>query len=146
MTPYRGRHVVQVTSAVPPAEGRLARVEKRGRWEFTIPEGGAWGWRVTHPDGRYACADREFRTLKDCIDDAKNHGYVYGLRRGATMHDLAKRKSPGETVPPQPAPTAADAIMMSRLLRDFVSCNAGDAELIERLQQDARKVLERTGV
>lgn len=135
--------MVEVMLEVPQMEGELAREEKRGRWEFTIPEGGAWGWRVTHPDGRNACADREFRTLKDCIDDAKNHGYVYGLRRGATIHDLAKRKTPGEPVPP-PAPTAAEAIMMSRLLRDFVSCNAGDVELIERLQQDARKVLEQS--
>jgi len=137
--------MLQVTPELPPTEGRLAREEKRGRWEFTIPEGGAWGWRVTHPDGRTACGDRDFRTLKDCIDDAKNHGYVYGLRRGATMRDLAKRKSPAEPGAIEPVPPGADPMKMYVLLRDFVSCNAGDAKLIERLQQDARKVLEQAG-
>ena len=118
-----------------------SREEKRGRWEFTIPEGGLWGWRVVHPDGRTACGDCGYRTLKECVDDAKKYGYVYGLRRGAVMHNLAAglaRAQPDTTVG-----TRADALEMYELLQKLAASDAGDAKLINELRDDAKRLVGR---
>lgn len=37
---------------------------------------GGWVWRVLHPDGTEASAERSFPTLQECTADATQHGYV----------------------------------------------------------------------
>jgi hypothetical protein len=50
--------------------------ERRKRWNFFIGDDGSWLWRVLDPDECEAFSERSFRSLKDCIADAKQHGYV----------------------------------------------------------------------
>jgi hypothetical protein len=50
--------------------------EKRSEWKFSAAENGGWRWRVTHPDGTELFAHSPFATLKECIADARQHGYV----------------------------------------------------------------------
>ena len=113
--------------------------EKRGRWEFTIPENGLWHWRVVHADGRTACADSGYRTLKECVDDAKKYGYVYGLRRGAAMYNVASGKTRAHAA--VPAGWRADALGMYELLKKLASCNPSNAKLIEDLRDEAQRLL-----
>ena len=114
--------------------------EKRRLWQFTIPEGGFWGWNVTHPDGSRAAAVGDFLTLRECVDDAKKHGYIYGIRRGRLPDYLrgTNYAATSETETPE-----AQRIIgkTSQLLQDLVSCDAGDAKQIQQLQQDARTIL-----
>ena len=48
--------------------------ERRSSWNFVITDTG-WLWTVTRPDGTEERADRNFKTLKECADDAAEHGY-----------------------------------------------------------------------
>jgi hypothetical protein len=49
--------------------------ERRKQWKFEIaPEG--WTWRLENPDGTAQTSSRAFKTLKECTDDAAQHGYV----------------------------------------------------------------------
>ncbi|MGZ5094300.1 MAG: hypothetical protein ACXWCY_13875 [Burkholderiales bacterium] len=50
--------------------------ERRRRWSFYTREDGSWLWRVLHGDGNEASSQRSFDNIKDCIADAKMHGYV----------------------------------------------------------------------
>ena len=50
--------------------------ERRKRWSFFTRDDGSWLWRVLHGDGREASSTRAFDNIKDCIADAKMHGYV----------------------------------------------------------------------
>lgn len=50
--------------------------EKRSEWRFGSAEKSLWRWHVTHPDGSEVSSHRGFATLKDCIADATQHGYV----------------------------------------------------------------------
>ena len=34
-----------------------------------------WLWTLTHPDGAKDSSKRSFMTLKECADDATEHGY-----------------------------------------------------------------------
>jgi len=49
--------------------------EQRSKWEFLIGEAG-WTWTVKHPDGAEKQSTQAFRTLKECADDAREHGYA----------------------------------------------------------------------
>ena len=115
--------------------------EKRGRWEFTIPENGLWGWRVVHADGRTACGDSGYRTLKECVDDAKKYGYVYGLRRGAVMQNVATGKTRAQ--PAASSGMRADALDMYELLKKLASSDPADARLMEELRDEASRLLAR---
>jgi hypothetical protein len=53
--------------------------EKRNNWKFKSAEDRSWLWHVTRPDGTESSSVRGFPTLKDCIDDARQHGYVVWL-------------------------------------------------------------------
>lgn len=48
--------------------------ERRSSWNFVITDTG-WLWTLTRPDGSEERADRNFKTLKQCADDAIAHGY-----------------------------------------------------------------------
>jgi hypothetical protein len=50
-------------------------MEQRSQWNFESVEGG-WTWTVTHADGRRESAVEPFKTLKQCVDDATQRGYV----------------------------------------------------------------------
>ena len=59
--------------------------ENGGSWNFDV-DAGDWIWRFTRPDGTQLVSPRRFSTLKECIADAKEHGYVIlapeaGVRR-----------------------------------------------------------------
>ena len=56
--------------------GTMRRNEKRSEWIFAASKRGEWRWRVTHPDGTQVSSMRRFTVLKDCIADARRHGYV----------------------------------------------------------------------
>ena len=49
--------------------------EKRTQWNFEI-NNDQWLWKCTAPSGITTVASRTFPTMKDCVDDAKRHGYV----------------------------------------------------------------------
>jgi hypothetical protein len=51
-------------------------VERRNQWSFPIGEDGSWTWRVVDPEGEEKVSERTFRTLKECTEDAAQHGYV----------------------------------------------------------------------
>ena len=50
-------------------------MEQRSQWNFESNEGG-WLWTVTHADGRKESSAEPFKTLKQCVDDATQRGYV----------------------------------------------------------------------
>jgi hypothetical protein len=50
--------------------------EKRSEWKFSSGDKGLWRWRVTHPDGVEVSSHHGFGTLKECIADATQQGYV----------------------------------------------------------------------
>jgi hypothetical protein len=50
--------------------------EKRSEWKFTSGDNAGWRWRVTHPDGSQVSSAAGFATLRECIADASQHGYV----------------------------------------------------------------------
>lgn len=74
--------------------------ERRKRWSFFTREDGSWLWRVLHGDGNEQSSQRAFDNVKDCIADAKTHGYVVWEpseeRRISLMPPSA---SPTSTVP-----------------------------------------------
>ena len=115
--------------------------EKRRMWEFAIVEGGPWQWRVTYPDGRKSISGHDFRTLKACVDDAKNYGYVYGIRRGVMMSDLISDDRKAHPERREAVMRVPDSTTMLQLLRELVACNPENAKLIRDLQRDARNVL-----
>ena len=53
--------------------------EQRSNWKFRSAQDKSWLWHVTRPDGSEASSVRGFATLKDCIADARQHGYVLWL-------------------------------------------------------------------
>ena len=118
-------------------------IEQRKRWEFTIPEGGTWQWRVIHPDARELSSREGFLTLKACVDDAKRHGYVYGFRRGAKMRNLASQRSlaPRADETRQAPGVVPENARMFALLKALVAIDPADAKLIHKLQQDTRMAL-----
>ena len=70
------------TDAEPRSGGQPGAVvahEKRSEWKFSAGDNGLWRWRVTHPDGAQLTGHAGFTTLKDCIADARQHGYVVWL-------------------------------------------------------------------
>jgi len=50
-------------------------VEQRSQWNFESNDGG-WIWTVVHPDGTKESSEQPFQTLKQCVDDATQRGYV----------------------------------------------------------------------
>ena len=48
--------------------------ERRSHWNFVITDTG-WLWTLTRPDGTQEHSERNFKTLKQCADDAIKHGY-----------------------------------------------------------------------
>jgi hypothetical protein len=59
-----------------PQDASDATKEKRSEWKFSSGEKGLWRWRVTHPDGVEVSSHHGFGTLKECIADATQQGYV----------------------------------------------------------------------
>jgi hypothetical protein len=56
------------------------------RWEFSSDVGPlsgiVWRWRAYDSAGRLTVeSPQPFETLSDCIDDAKQHGYIEPERR-----------------------------------------------------------------
>ena len=49
--------------------------EQRSEWQFLITEGEQWLWEVKHSDGTIEQGKKCFPTLKDCVDDARRHGW-----------------------------------------------------------------------
>jgi hypothetical protein len=50
-------------------------VEKRSKWRFLV-QGSAWSWAVVRPEGQEEQSQQPFKTLLDCTENAKTHGYV----------------------------------------------------------------------
>ena len=50
-------------------------MERRKQWSFVIADDG-WVWRAMTPEGTEETSARAFKTLKECTDDALQHGYV----------------------------------------------------------------------
>lgn len=50
-------------------------LEDRRKWRFITTGDDLWRWIVTDTHAESA-SELAFRTLKECIDDAKLHGYV----------------------------------------------------------------------
>jgi hypothetical protein len=48
--------------------------ERRKQWNFMMADDG-WVWRLTDTDGTEQTS-RAFKTLKECTEDATEHGYV----------------------------------------------------------------------
>ena len=48
--------------------------ERRKQWNFMMTDDG-WIWRLIQPDGTEQTS-RAFKTLKECTEDAAEHGYV----------------------------------------------------------------------
>jgi hypothetical protein len=48
--------------------------ERRKQWNFMMADDG-WVWRLTDADGTEQTS-RAFKTLKECTEDATEHGYV----------------------------------------------------------------------
>ena len=63
-------------------------MEQRSKWNFESIEGG-WIWSVVHPDGRNESAGQPFKTLKQCVDDANQRGYVAWKAEDERRRDLA---------------------------------------------------------
>jgi len=63
-------------------------VEQRSKWNFESSDGG-WIWSVVHPDGRKESAETPFQTLKQCVDDATQRGYVAWKAEDERRRDLA---------------------------------------------------------
>jgi hypothetical protein len=61
--------------------------ERRSQWNFQSGEAG-WAWNVTRADGTRECSDRAFPTLKQCADDAMQHGYVAWKAEDERRRDL----------------------------------------------------------
>lgn len=49
--------------------------DRRSSWQFIITDTG-WMWMVKHPEGGEENSNRAFKTLKECADDAREHGYA----------------------------------------------------------------------
>lgn len=49
--------------------------QRRGKWNFESRDGG-WAWTVTYADGNNESSNGSFKTLKECADDAAQHGYI----------------------------------------------------------------------
>ena len=49
--------------------------QRRGQWKFENRDGG-WAWTVSHSDGTHESSSQAFKTLKECADDAAQHGYI----------------------------------------------------------------------
>jgi hypothetical protein len=49
--------------------------ERRSKWEFLTDENRLWFWRAIHPD-HTAESKGKFRSITDCITDARANGYV----------------------------------------------------------------------
>ena len=65
-------------------------MEQRSQWNFESSAGG-WVWTVTHPDGRTEACEQPFKTLKQCVDDANQRGYVAWKAEDERRRDLASR-------------------------------------------------------
>jgi hypothetical protein len=50
-------------------------LEDRRKWRFEHTSNDAWRW-VFADDGIETVSARSFSTLKECIEDAKVHGYL----------------------------------------------------------------------
>ena len=61
--------------------------ERRSQWNFESSETG-WVWRVTRADGTREASDRRFSTLKECANDAIQHGYVAWRAEEERRRDL----------------------------------------------------------
>ena len=63
-------------------------MEQRSQWNFETTDDG-WKWTVAHPDGRTESSGPAFRTLKECVDDATQRGYVAWKAEDERRRDLA---------------------------------------------------------
>ena len=61
--------------------------ERRSQWNFQSSEAG-WAWSVTRADGTREASTRTFMTLKECADDAMQHGYVAWRAEEERRRDL----------------------------------------------------------
>ena len=50
-------------------------MEQRSQWNFESGDNG-WIWTVAHPDGQQESSEQAYKTLKACVDDATQRGYV----------------------------------------------------------------------
>ena len=61
--------------------------ERRNHWTFESSQAG-WAWTVMRADGTREASTRAFRTLKECADDAIQHGYVAWRAEEERRRDL----------------------------------------------------------
>ena len=50
-------------------------LQDRRKWRFMPTADDRWHW-VSVDDGREVLSSEAFATLKECVEDAKSHGYV----------------------------------------------------------------------
>lgn len=61
--------------------------QRRSQWNFEITDEG-WMWTVSHAEGTEESSARAFKTLKECADDAIEHGYVAWKAEEERRRDL----------------------------------------------------------
>ena len=61
--------------------------ERRSHWNFVSSEAG-WAWNVSRADGTREASRGNFKTLKECADDAIQHGYVAWKAEEERRRDL----------------------------------------------------------
>ena len=50
--------------------------DERRRWRFiNAQDDSSWSWAVRSDSGTEVFSEQTFGTLKDCVEDAKRHGY-----------------------------------------------------------------------
>jgi len=61
--------------------------ERRNHWTFENSQAG-WAWTVSRADGSREASTQAFKTLKECADDAIQHGYVAWRAEEERRRDL----------------------------------------------------------
>jgi hypothetical protein len=61
--------------------------QRRSQWNFQSTEAG-WIWNVVHSDQSTETSQAPFKTLKQCVDDAAQHGYVVWNPEAERRRDL----------------------------------------------------------
>ena len=65
------------------------KIERR-KWRFVSDkDGSSWRWAMTADESPEMLSTSPFTTLKECIEDAKTHGYVVPARRDANTSRAA---------------------------------------------------------
>ena len=61
--------------------------QRRSQWNFETTDDG-WIWTVVHADHTRETSAVRFKTLKECADDATQHGYVAWKAEDERRRDL----------------------------------------------------------